>query len=306
MINTSTAGETPTDLRYRRTMDWDIPPTPFSECVSIFYSEKPKDLEYATDDGFEDANPLFDTSTSGIDFSCSDGGAPCPVYDSGPNDHGANFQFLFMEDDGVTPRKLAPGESFEFTIYYGAAATKAEADVAISSVGAEVSSYGYSAENGCSASNDGSPGVYIFAFGGVGAPSIFSAPPSISSAPTTGTCDVSALIGATLKAAHRGNCYILELFSGGDLIVDWDNKDCVDPFVSDHVIAETDIAASSGNTVVVGNGDGTWSGEIDLLENQDPTVTELEVNEDHKKNKEHPTNPREFRADLILPNGCVV
>ena len=76
-------------------MDWDIPPTPFHECVSIFLNDQPKDLEYATDDGFESPNPLIDTSNSGIDFSCPTGGSPCPVFDSGPTDHGANFQFLF-------------------------------------------------------------------------------------------------------------------------------------------------------------------------------------------------------------------
>jgi hypothetical protein len=84
-------------------MDWDIPPTtPFNERVSIFYTDQPKDLEYVPDDGFGSPDTLNDTS-SGIEFSCPTGrGSPCPVYDNGTSDHGANFQFLFKEDDGVT------------------------------------------------------------------------------------------------------------------------------------------------------------------------------------------------------------
>ena len=92
-IQNTSPTESLSEIRYRRTMDWDIPPTPFSECVSIFYgSTKPKDLEYVTDNGFVDANPTTDTSTNGLNFSCPTGDAPCPVYDDGPADHGANFQ----------------------------------------------------------------------------------------------------------------------------------------------------------------------------------------------------------------------
>jgi hypothetical protein len=183
--NTSTT-ETLTELRYRRTMDWDIPPTPFNECVSIFYNDQPKDLEYATDDGFESPNPLIDTSNSGLDFSCPTGGSPCPVFDSGPTDHGANFQFLFKEDDGVTNVSLPPGETLEFFIFYGAATNKLAADGALTAVGAELASYGYApGSTGCSATNDGSPGVYIFAFKGVGASTIFSPEPSSSVSPSS-------------------------------------------------------------------------------------------------------------------------
>ena len=73
------------ELRYRRAMDWDIPPTPFSECVSIFYSSSsfPTDLEYFTDDGFESSNPTSDVSNSGINFSCVKGKGCGPVYDNG-------------------------------------------------------------------------------------------------------------------------------------------------------------------------------------------------------------------------------
>jgi len=187
MENTSPT-ETLTELRYRRTMDWDIPPSPFNECVSIIYGTQPKDLEYATDDGFEQQNPLTDTSNSGISFSCPTGGSPCPVYDDGPNDHGVNFQFLFKEDDGVTNASIGPGESMVFKIFYGAAANKSAANAALGAVGAEVASFGYPPVSvGCNAENDGSPGVYIFAFGDVGGEAVVlhppPPPPLVSSSP---------------------------------------------------------------------------------------------------------------------------
>ena len=109
--------ETLTEIRYRRTMDWEIPPNPFDTCVSPFYSDQPRDSEYTTDDGFKYQNPLSDTSTSGINFSCPTGGSPCPVYDNGPEDHGANVRLLFQEDDG-TNVSLLPGDTLEFTIFF--------------------------------------------------------------------------------------------------------------------------------------------------------------------------------------------
>ena len=162
------ATETLTDIRYRRAMDWDIPPSPYSECVSIFFKSPPSALEYTTDDGFEGINPLEDVSTSGIDFSCPDGGKGCPVYDSGPKDHGAMFQFLFKDEDG-NPIELGPGETFSFEIFYGAADTKKDADEALGAVGAEIATFGYPpAEYGCDASNPGLPNVFMIGFKGVG------------------------------------------------------------------------------------------------------------------------------------------
>jgi len=171
--------ETLTDLRYRRAMDWDIPPSPYSECVSIFFNSPPSALEYATDDGFESMNPLLDVSTSGISFSCPDGGVGCPVYDSGPEDHGALFQFLFKDDDG-NPLELGPGEKLSFNIFYGAADTKKDADDALSAVGAEIATFGYPpTEYGCDASNPGLPNVFMFGFKGVGGTSLSTPSPSM-------------------------------------------------------------------------------------------------------------------------------
>jgi len=173
--------ETLTELRYRRSMDWDIPDTTFSECVSVFYGTQPDSLEYVNDNGFLPPNPLVDASLSGLGFSCPTGGAPCPVFDSGPADHGSTFQFLFKEDDGVTNVSLNPNETFEFKIFYGAAPNKDAADAAIGLVGTEIVSYGYPSQSGCSDESDGSPGVYIFGFGDVGGDPIIKTRPPTSS-----------------------------------------------------------------------------------------------------------------------------
>ena len=77
-----------TNITYLRAMDWDIPPTLYQECVSIFYDTKPKDLWYTTDDGFAGINPFFDRSDSYYNISCPDVTSPCPAYESGPMDHG--------------------------------------------------------------------------------------------------------------------------------------------------------------------------------------------------------------------------
>jgi hypothetical protein len=134
--------ETLTNLRYRRVMDWDIPDDIFNECVSIDTGTA-KSLEYASDDGFVSSNPLgaFDS----ILFSCPTGGVGCAFFDSGPNDHGALFQFLFKNEDESLVT-LAPGETFTFKIYYGGAANKVDATSAIQAVGAEVSRVKISAQ----------------------------------------------------------------------------------------------------------------------------------------------------------------
>ena len=308
MENTS-GSDTLSEIRYRRTMDWDIPPTIFRECVSIFYSDQPDALEFATDDGFDSSNPLvLSDANGGKRFSCPTGGAPCPVYDSGSADHGANFQFLFKDDDGVALRSLGPGESIEFSIFYGAAPNKVTADAAIGAVGAEVVSYGYSAQNGCNEANDGSPGVYIFGFAGVGANVIFSAPPSTSPeptpTPTPGKCDVSALEGSTILVPHRRNCYKLLLEVGSPLMIDVNNLGCKGAFESDQDL--TLYESSSGNVVYLDGGDHDWSGSIEFVSNVDPGATELEVDERFKNGWNNPISPRSFDVQITLLSDCSI
>ena len=131
---------------YGRAMDWDIPPTPFEELVTLQRGNSPA-LVLSSDNGFHNADPL--NSDDGIRFLNQS------RVDDGPADHGAHFRFDFGN--------LAAGASLEFTIAYGAAASTAAANAALSAFGAEIYSLGKP-----SSSTDGTPNTFIFAFKGTG------------------------------------------------------------------------------------------------------------------------------------------
>jgi len=151
----NTSGIDIADLLYRRTMDWDTAPTPFSEFVTIGGTAAATAVIGATSNGFCSSNPLA---------SCS-GTYTGDFVAAGPADHGANFDFNFGA--------LAAGESYSFDIFYGGAANKRDAFAALGAVGAEVYSLGWS---GTDADQDGFEDVvegritptYIFGFSGVG------------------------------------------------------------------------------------------------------------------------------------------
>ncbi|HDK38043.1 MAG TPA: autotransporter outer membrane beta-barrel domain-containing protein [Thiolapillus brandeum] len=139
------------DVRYNRTMDWDVPPTEFSEYVTI-QGYPATSLLSSHDNGFQTPDPLatpnpMDPATLGVNFT-----------DNGPDDHGAAFNFGFGD--------LPEGEEITFYIYYGAASSEAEALEALGLVGAEVYSLGQS--NTTDGPTLGTPATYIFAFSGVG------------------------------------------------------------------------------------------------------------------------------------------
>ncbi|MES1988735.1 MAG: PEP-CTERM sorting domain-containing protein [Pseudomonadota bacterium] len=132
-------------------MDWDVPPTPFSEFVTINRGTSTA-LLFSNDNGFATPNPLsnpgeLSSGTTNVNFA-----------DSGPNDHGAYFTFSFGA--------LAAGESKTFNIFYGAADNESNAFSALSKVGAEVYSLGQS--NTVGGPSAGTPSTFIFAFSGVG------------------------------------------------------------------------------------------------------------------------------------------
>jgi hypothetical protein len=162
---TNVSAETLGDVRYTRLMDWDIEPTPFEEFVTVRRGTTPA-LLFSNDNGFESNDPLrgweptpMQGGTQNVDFT-----------DSGPADHGALFDFGFGA--------LEPDQSITFSIFYGAAATTAEADAAISASGAELYSYGKPNAGGAP---DNTTNTFIFGFRGLGGKPLI--PPKLTLTP---------------------------------------------------------------------------------------------------------------------------
>ncbi|MDX1537687.1 PEP-CTERM sorting domain-containing protein [Arsukibacterium sp.] len=143
------------ELLYRRTFDWDTSPTPFEEFVTIGGTAAASSVFAANDNGFCSSDPLD---------SCSQLLASGDFTASGPEDHGANFDFNFGA--------LLTGETFSFDIFYGGAANRNAALSALASVEAEVYSFGWSAldvdQDGFGDDEGEITPTYIFGFSGVG------------------------------------------------------------------------------------------------------------------------------------------
>ncbi len=155
----NTTGSDINDLRYRRAMDWDIPPDEFNEYVTIQGVATTTLLEYSSDNGFAVPDPL--AGPAGDLAGC---GETTDFVDCGPADHGALFNFNFGA--------LANGESYTFSIFYGATGSESSAIAALTAVGAELYSLGqYSGDP-----TGGTPATYIFGFKGVGGKPIDSVP----------------------------------------------------------------------------------------------------------------------------------
>ncbi|GAB4150232.1 MAG: hypothetical protein Fur0021_12440 [Candidatus Promineifilaceae bacterium] len=136
---TNTSSST-TNLRYRRVMDWDVMPTPYSEYVTI---QGAANVLYASNHGFLSPDPLSPQSHLGL---VGDG------IDFGPQDQGALFDFDF----GL----LAPGSSKTFLLYYGAADTEANALTALATVGALTYTLGQTSSDPFG----GTPNTFMFAY----------------------------------------------------------------------------------------------------------------------------------------------
>ncbi|MBI4628441.1 MAG: tandem-95 repeat protein [Candidatus Rokubacteria bacterium] len=140
------------DLRYRRLMDWDIPPFVFDEWVKIHIGSTANFLR-ATTDGFQLANPLESAGPTV-------GSPPTTLtgigdYSGGSSDQGALFDFAFGS--------LAPGQIRTFRLYYGAATTEAAALAAIGAVSAPVYSLGIPRNDADTGPDTDGPHVFIFA-----------------------------------------------------------------------------------------------------------------------------------------------
>jgi len=204
-----------TNVRYRRTMDWDIPNREFREYVShggvresITASSLPKLIE-SCDNGFELPDPLgrcrpMDRSTRNTDFN-----------HSGPRDHGSSFTFQFPD--------LRCGESVSFMMYYGVADTRVKALEAIKAVGAEV----YSLGEGAYGKN---AVTFIFAFKGVSGVSLATdLPPKAATLPSLDRVQVTGKILAYKDKLYnttfeyrkdqqwKGHLYKRNLITDGDL-----------------------------------------------------------------------------------------
>ena len=132
---TNISGTPLKDIRYRRVMDWDVPPTEFSEHVThvgvaaSYASSKTPKIFTAGNNGFQSADPkeqtgyLMNGETRNVDFNRN-----------GPRDHGSSFTFSLGE--------LICGESANFIIYYGAAETRSIIVNALGKVKATIYSLG--------------------------------------------------------------------------------------------------------------------------------------------------------------------
>ncbi len=151
---TNLSSATVTDVLYRRVMDWDIPPTPFTEGITIG-GLPASNVVYTSDNGFETARP--NTFLYGAGYDIGGCGINTNFTDCGPfDDHGALFDLSFGD--------LAPGESLAFSIFYGGTYSEADAFAALAAVQAEVYSFGQHEGD----LPGGTPGTYIWAFKGVG------------------------------------------------------------------------------------------------------------------------------------------
>lgn len=149
---TNISGADITNLLYRRTFDWDVEPTTFSEFVTIGGSAGATAVTAAVNNGFCDSSVFAGCATLG--------GAPSgDITDFGPLDHGANFDFDFGA--------LADGATFTFDIFYGAALTERGAIAALAAVGAEVFSLGQ-CDDDPRGLGDAGCNTFVFGFRGVG------------------------------------------------------------------------------------------------------------------------------------------
>ena len=170
MANT-TAGSL-SDVRYARTLDWDVPPGHFSDdFTTVRFSALGGKLFSTSTNPFAVPDPLV-TRTQDKDINITDT----------PGDKGSFFIFKFGD--------LAAGEKTEFDTYIGAAGTTKELVDALNGVGAEA--YSYTFDNDI-------PATYGYGFVGIGLPPV--EPPT--GVPEPGTLALASLALLGLGGMRR-------------------------------------------------------------------------------------------------------
>jgi len=183
-----------TDVRYERDMDWDVEPSAFSEYVTIQRGRTPPaDLLYSDDNGFGNNDPFSPTDADSGNGPLLDGTANADFEDSGPADHGARFRFAFGD--------LAPGQSKQFFLYYGAAGNEEDADAAVSAAALEVFSYGQPSDTP-EGPTAGTPNTFIWGFRGVGGTAVI--PPRLTLTPESATSPAGGSHAVTATLTDSG------------------------------------------------------------------------------------------------------
>ena len=145
------------DLVYRRAMDWDVPPTEFSEYVTHRgvvgnLVANGGNLLYASNNGFASSDPRQAAGSISVSGSFASPGNPIDTVNTnfekaGVDDHGSVFDFAFGS--------LAAGQSRVFNIYYGTAANEASAVSKLNSLGISLYSLGQSSDPNASGGGEG-------------------------------------------------------------------------------------------------------------------------------------------------------
>lgn len=154
IINTSGAGVT--DVRYARTLDWDVPPGHYSDDFTTIYGGTPTGpggkVLHTSFNPFAVPDPMVLRGTYG--------GVPADTNGvDATGDLGAYFILAFGA--------LADGAQIDFATYIGADKSKADLLADFATVGIEAYSYSYD--------NDGTP-TFGWGFSGIGLPPVFGTP----------------------------------------------------------------------------------------------------------------------------------
>jgi hypothetical protein len=180
----NTSDEPLSGVVYRRVVDWDVAPTPFSEFITVVRSASLTGVS-TTNNGFNSADPLVPPGPIGSETPDHTG----DFFNVGAFDHGALFD--------ITLSTIFPGGTNTFVIYYGAAGNTADAKAALRSVG--VAALSLARPN--VSPFDGTPNTFVIGFSGIG-----GAPVEISEMePPPGPSATSSLRLNNLPGPHPRN-----------------------------------------------------------------------------------------------------